>query len=95
MHRVHHGSNKQYLDKNYGGILIIWDKMFGTFEREDEKVVYGLTRDINTNNPIKITFGQFGHISNDLRQCRNNRDCFKIIFGELSWRPEYFTESEN
>jgi sterol desaturase/sphingolipid hydroxylase (fatty acid hydroxylase superfamily) len=95
VHRVHHGSNKQYLDKNYGGILIIWDKMFGTFEREDEKVVYGLTRDINTNNPIKITFSEFGLIWSDVKQCRNNRDRLKIIFGNLSWRPHYFAKSEN
>jgi len=92
VHRVHHGSNRQYLDKNYGGILMIWDKMFGTFEREDEKVVYGLTRNIKTNNPVKIIFIEFGHIWSDLKQCRNNRDKLKIIFGGLSWRPDYFSK---
>lgn len=95
VHRVHHGANQQYLDKNYGGILMIWDKVFGTFEREDKKVVYGLTRNINTNNPINITFIEFGHIWNDLKKCRNNRDKFKIVFGGLSWRPEYFSKREN
>ncbi len=73
---------------------MVWDKMFGTFEREDEKVVYGLTRDINSNNPIKITFVEFGHIWNDLKKCRNNGDRLKIVFGGLSWRPEYFSENE-
>jgi sterol desaturase/sphingolipid hydroxylase (fatty acid hydroxylase superfamily) len=49
-HRAHHGSNQQYLDTNYGGILIIWDRLFGTFEPEDERVVYGLTKNIDTFN---------------------------------------------
>lgn len=93
-HRVHHGSNRQYLDKNYGGILMIWDKLFGTFAREDEKVVYGLTRNINTNNPFKIIFVEFSHIWSDLKQCQNNRDKLKIVFGGLSWRPAYFSKRE-
>lgn len=57
-HRVHHGSNPIYLDRNHAGILIIWDKLFGTFqpELEEEKVTYGLVKNINTFNPIKIAF---------------------------------------
>lgn len=57
-HRVHHGSNPLYLDRNHAGIFIIWDKLFGTFQPElkDEKVVYGLVKNINTYNPIKIAF---------------------------------------
>jgi sterol desaturase/sphingolipid hydroxylase (fatty acid hydroxylase superfamily) len=57
-HRVHHGSNPIYLDRNHAGILIIWDKLFGTFqpELESEKVVYGLVKNIHTYNPIKIAF---------------------------------------
>lgn len=53
-HRVHHGSNPQYLDRNHGSILIIWDRLFGTFEREDEPVVYGLTKKIDTFNPLRV-----------------------------------------
>src|SRR5271157_3180759 len=53
-HRVHHGANVQYLDRNHGGILIVWDRMFGTFEPEDERVVYGLTINIDTFNPARI-----------------------------------------
>lgn len=90
VHRVHHGSNRQYLEKNFGGILMIWDKMFGTFEREDEKVIYGLTRNIHTNNPITINFVEFGNIWRDLKKCRTTPDRLRIIFGELSWRPDYF-----
>jgi sterol desaturase/sphingolipid hydroxylase (fatty acid hydroxylase superfamily) len=96
VHRVHHGSNSQYLDKNYGGILMIWDKLFGTFAREEEKVVYGLTRNINTNNPVKIIFVEFGNIWQDVKKCRTMGDRLRIIFGGLSWRPTYFrTETDH
>jgi sterol desaturase/sphingolipid hydroxylase (fatty acid hydroxylase superfamily) len=90
VHRVHHGSNRQYLDKNYGGILMVWDKIFGTFAREEEKVIYGLTCDINTNNPIKIVFIEFSNIWRDVKKCRTMGDRLRIIFGGLSWRPSYF-----
>ncbi|WP_299729394.1 sterol desaturase family protein [uncultured Tateyamaria sp.] len=94
VHRVHHGSNAQYLDKNYGGILMIWDKLFGTFAREEDKVVYGLTRNIRSNNPVTITFVEFAHIWADLKKCRTFSDRMRIIFGGLSWRPAYFSDGE-
>lgn len=53
-HRAHHGSNRQYLDRNHGGILISWDRLFGTFEREGAPVVYGLTKNIHTFNPLRV-----------------------------------------
>lgn len=53
-HRVHHGSNLKYLDKNHGGILILWDRIFNSFKAEDERPVYGLTNNINSNNPAMI-----------------------------------------
>lgn len=90
VHRVHHGSNRKYLDKNYGGVLIIWDKVFGTFQREEEKVVYGLTKNINTNNPIKINFIEYQNIWNEVKRCRNWKDRLRIIFGNLIWKPDYF-----
>jgi len=67
-HRVHHGSNPLYLDRNHAGILIIWDKLFGTFqpELEDEKVVYGLTANINSFNPITIAFHEWIAIFKDV-----------------------------
>ncbi|WP_298896031.1 sterol desaturase family protein [uncultured Psychroserpens sp.] len=66
-HRVHHGKNPLYLDRNHAGILIIWDKLFGTFqpELEDEKVVYGLVKNIHTYNPIKIAFVEWIHMFKD------------------------------
>lgn len=94
VHRVHHGSNDQYLDKNYGGILILWDKLFGTFQREEEKVVYGLTKNIHSNNPITINFIEFKNIWSDVKKCRHWKDRFRIIFGGLIWRPAYFKTEE-
>ena len=94
VHRVHHGSNEKYLDKNYGGILMIWDKLFGTYQREEEEVVYGLTKNINTNNPISINFIEYKHIWEDVKKCRTWKDRFKIIFGGLVWRPSYFKSEQ-
>lgn len=95
VHRVHHGSNDKYLDRNYGGVLIIWDKLFGTFQREEEKVVYGLTKNINSNNPITINFIEYKHIWNDVKKCRTLKDKLRIIFGSLIWRPNYFKEQSS
>ncbi|WP_075343351.1 sterol desaturase family protein [Tenacibaculum agarivorans] len=92
-HRIHHGSNKKYLDKNYGGILIIWDRLFGTFEREKEKVTYGLTKNINTNNPILINCIEYINIWKEVKKCRNPKDKLRIIFGNLIWKPEYFEKN--
>ncbi len=64
-HRVHHATNPQYLDRNHAGIFIIWDKLFGTFEPEVEKPVYGLVKNIKTYNPIKIAFLEWVHLFKD------------------------------
>lgn len=58
-HRVHHGTNKAYLDKNYGGILIVWDRLFGTFAPEVEPVSYGLTKPLESRNPVWIAFHEW------------------------------------
>ena len=66
-HRVHHGSNRQYLDKNYAGILIIWDRIFGTFEAESEKVIFGVLPPIESNNPLKVFFHGFWRLGQKIR----------------------------
>lgn len=58
-HRVHHGTNPQYIDKNYAGILILWDKLFGTFELEVEPVRYGITKPVQSFNPLTVTFHEW------------------------------------
>ena len=65
-HRVHHARNVKYLDKNMGQVLIIWDKLFGTFQEEDEKPEYGLTSSLGTYNPLKVVFNEWGKIVKDL-----------------------------
>jgi sterol desaturase/sphingolipid hydroxylase (fatty acid hydroxylase superfamily) len=65
-HRVHHGKNVEYLDKNHGGIFIIWDRLFGTFAPERARVVYGLTKDIETFHPLRIGFHEFAAIARDV-----------------------------
>lgn len=80
-HRVHHGSNKQYIDKNYGNLLIIWDKMFGTFEPEKEKVKFGLVNNVNTFNPTKITFMAWSSMIEDIKNKQSLSEVLRIIFG--------------
>src|SRR5579859_106275 len=80
-HRVHHGSNRQYLDRNHAGVLIIWDRMFGTFEPEREKVVYGLTKNITSYNPLRIAFHEWIDIWNDLRRAGNWKQRLVAVFG--------------
>ncbi|MFL5345471.1 MAG: sterol desaturase family protein [Hyalangium sp.] len=87
-HRVHHASNPQYLDKNYAGVLIIWDRLFGTFAPEVEKPVYGLTKNIHTYNPVRIAFHEFGAIWRDLRRPEPLRLRLARAFRNPAWKPE-------
>jgi sterol desaturase/sphingolipid hydroxylase (fatty acid hydroxylase superfamily) len=80
-HRVHHGSNQQYLDRNHAGVLIIWDRLFGSFEPEGEKVVYGLTKNINSYNPFRIAFHEWIDIWHDVRQAATWKDRLRSVFG--------------
>jgi sterol desaturase/sphingolipid hydroxylase (fatty acid hydroxylase superfamily) len=65
-HRVHHGSNSHYLDRNHGSILIVWDRLFGTFEPEDQRAVYGLTKNIGTFNPGRIVTHEYADMLRDV-----------------------------
>ena len=80
-HRVHHGSNSQYIDKNYGNLLIIWDRMFGTFEPEIEPVKYGFVNNVNTYNPTKITFMGWQDIYRNIRNASNVNEVLYFLFG--------------
>jgi sterol desaturase/sphingolipid hydroxylase (fatty acid hydroxylase superfamily) len=86
-HRVHHASNVRYLDQNHAGILIIWDRMFGTFaeEREEEKPVYGLTKNIHTYNLFKIASHEFFDIWKDVKRAPKFKDKLKYIFYPPGW----------
>lgn len=86
-HRVHHGSQEQYLDKNYGGILIVWDRLFGTFETEGERVRYGLTTNIETFNPVKVAFHEYAAIWRDVRAACSWRARVGYLFRGPGWQP--------
>jgi sterol desaturase/sphingolipid hydroxylase (fatty acid hydroxylase superfamily) len=86
-HRVHHGANHVYLDRNYAGILIIWDRMFGTFQGEDEPVKYGLTKNIRTFSPPKVAFHEWVAVWHDVRNASNWRERLGYAFGGPAWRP--------
>ena len=85
-HRVHHGANAEYIDKNYGNLLIIWDRMFGTFEPEKAKVKYGLVNNVNTFNPMKITFMGWQSMMLDIKKAKNYKEVFSTIFGPPNTR---------
>ncbi|MBA4302147.1 MAG: sterol desaturase [Cyclobacterium sp.] len=88
-HRVHHAINPEYLDKNYGQIFIIWDKIFNTYQEEKEEIpaVYGVTRPIQTWNPIKINFMHLWLLIKDAWRAEKWVDKLKIWFMPLGWRP--------
>lgn len=84
-HRVHHASNIEYLDKNMGQVLIIWDKLFGTFAEENTKPVYGLTQNLNTFHPFKVIFNEFYKIKNDLKRPVPLSVKIKYLFNPPGW----------
>lgn len=86
-HRVHHGVNPRYQDRNYAGVFIIWDRLFGTFEPEDEEPVYGITTPLASWNPIWANVHVFVAIGRDAWRTRHWRDKLRVVFGHPGWRP--------
>ncbi|HEX6427383.1 MAG TPA: sterol desaturase family protein, partial [Niastella sp.] len=84
-HRVHHGSNLKYLDKNHGGVLIIWDRLFGTFQPEEERPVYGLTKNIETYNPVRIAFKEWGDMFRQAWQSGSLRHGINYLLRPPGW----------
>ena len=84
-HRVHHGSNPQYIDRNHGSILIVWDKLFGTFEPEDEPVVYGLTSNVDSFNPGVIASHEYRDIIRDVAGSTNWHDRLSFVLRGPGW----------
>ena len=80
-HRVHHGSNAEYIDKNYGNLLIIWDRLFGTFEPEKDQVKYGLVNNVNTYNPTKITLMGWQEIFKNIKNAPSVSEALYFLFG--------------
>ncbi len=89
-HRVHHATNPRYLDRNYAGVFIIWDRMFGTFEpeRADEPCRYGIVRNLGTYNPIKICLHEWVGIIKDVRSAKSVREVIGYWLGPPGWSPD-------
>ena len=87
-HRVHHGSNPEYIDKNYGNLFIVWDRMFGTFEPERAEVRYGLRSNLNTSNPFAITVADWVALWGKMRGSEDVFEALGYFFGPPDWQPE-------
>ncbi|MBL7866097.1 MAG: sterol desaturase family protein, partial [Cyclobacteriaceae bacterium] len=87
-HRVHHGRDPKYIDKNHAGTLIIWDKLFGTFQEEEERPTYGITKPINSWNGVWANFSHYAIMAQELKQISSWGDKFRYLFKKPGWLPE-------
>lgn len=89
-HRVHHATNPRYLDANYGGVLIIWDRLFKTFVQEDasERPAYGVIANLATLNPLRIAFHEWSAMARDVAGARSWREVLGYLFGAPGWSPD-------
>jgi sterol desaturase/sphingolipid hydroxylase (fatty acid hydroxylase superfamily) len=89
-HRVHHGTNPLYLDRNYAGVFIIWDKIFGTFqpERVEETPRYGIIKNLGTHNPLVIATHEWFAIIDDMRKAKSLRDAAMYLLAPPGWSPD-------
>ena len=89
-HRVHHATNPRYLDANYAGVLILWDRIFGTFaaETDADRPRYGIVKPLETYNPLRIAFHEWATLVNDLRDARSGREALAYLFGPPGWSPD-------
>lgn len=88
-HRVHHGVNPKYIDRNHGGTLIIYDRLFGTFQEEEEEVVYGVTQQPNSWNPVWLNVEYWVWLFREAGKTRTWSDWFSMMVREPGWRPDY------
>ncbi len=86
-HRVHHGADDKYLDTNYGGILIIWDRLWGTFQVEEETPRYGLKRDFNSQNPLIVWFSEIPALVHDIRHAESWGEAWRYMIRPPGWSP--------
>lgn len=87
-HRVHHGRDPKYIDKNHAGSLIIWDRMFGTFQEEEEKPTYGITKPLRSWNAVWANVSHYADMARDLRRIPRWSDKVKYLFKKPGWLPE-------
>ncbi|MDT4913407.1 MAG: hypothetical protein QOC66_2535 [Pseudonocardiales bacterium] len=88
-HRVHHASDPDYLDKNYAGMLIVWDRLFGSYAEETHRPTYGLTKNIASHNPFRLQYHEYAAIMRDVRRSASWRDRFGYLFAPPGWMPKH------
>ena len=86
-HRVHHGRNDKYIDKNYGEVLMIWDHLFGTYQREEEEPTYGVIHPINTYHLLKVQVAGLVDLLRKMRASSNFGDKIRCIYRPPEWSP--------
>jgi sterol desaturase/sphingolipid hydroxylase (fatty acid hydroxylase superfamily) len=89
LHRVHHGTNRRYIDRNHGSILIIWDRLFGTYQPEDETVIYGLTTNIDTYNPAIVATHEHRDMLDDVRRSKTWNERLSYVLRGPGWAIEH------
>ena len=87
-HRVHHGCDEKYLDKNYGGVLIVWDRLWGTFQVEEETPRYGLKRDFDSRNPVQVWFSELPGLARDVFGAKSFGAALGYLFRPPGWAPK-------
>jgi len=87
-HRVHHGREPKYIDKNHAGVFITWDMLFGTFQKEEEKPVYGITRPVKSWNPVWVNFDHYAFMISELKNIPGIWNKIKFTFSKPGWYPE-------
>ena len=87
-HRVHHGRNPKYIDKNHAGVFIIWDRMFGTFQEEEEKPTYGITKQTASWNPVWVNLQHYVEMVKGLRSMKGVKNKLNYVFNKPGWQPE-------
>src|ERR1700744_316570 len=87
-HRVHHGSNRPYIDKNYGGLFIIWDRLFGSYAEESEPVRYGLIHNINTDNPLRYNYLETAAMLREVTHARTGRERLGYLVVPPGWNDK-------
>ncbi|RKP49068.1 sterol desaturase family protein [Trinickia fusca] len=94
IHRVHHACNPRYIDRNYAGVLVIWDRLFGTYVEEDplEAPQYGIVEPLDTYNPLKATFHEWGSMFSDVARARGLGNKLRALFGPPEWATAFHAE---
>lgn len=88
-HRVHHARNPKYIDKNHAGTFIVWDKLFGTFKAEEERPIYGITKNLNSWNPVWANLAHYSDMWGDIKSIPKLADKVRYVFEKPGWLPDY------